>query len=100
MKLGLKKKVYFEPLQKAGAADTGGCGAGTEQLRKRSQPPPPTQPRGREHVRFDSIRSDTADRRRDPQQGQSRATGLAAVRQRAPWETGPRQTGRAAGARP
>lgn len=47
MKLGLKKKVYFEPLQKAGAADTGwGVQAQSSCVSGASRPRPPSRVAG------------------------------------------------------
>lgn len=66
--VSLKKKIYFEPFQKAGAADTqrpvqteSSCVSRTKCLGL-----PPTRSRGWEHVRFDTIQSDTRDQMKDP----------------------------------
>lgn len=90
MELVKKKKIYFEPFQKAGwlaeVADTQGPVQTESSCVSRTRRPglPPAWPRGWAHVRLDSIRSDSVSRMKDPKRGQSWEMGVGAVSQEQP----------------
>lgn len=91
MKLGLKKKVYFEPLQKAGAADTGGgVQAQSSCVSGASRPRPPSRVAG---STSGSIASDRTPRTGGGTHNKVRA-GLRGWRPRGSEHPGKRAPGR------